>query len=54
MLVADVETPALLVDAAALAAAGVSEGLIRISVGLEGASDILDDLGQALRAAQRA
>ena len=41
-------------DATALAAAGVGEGLIRISVGLEGASDILDDLGQALRAAQKA
>jgi O-acetylhomoserine (thiol)-lyase len=41
-------------DAAALAAAGVGEELIRISVGLEAASDILDDLGQALRAAQKA
>jgi O-acetylhomoserine (thiol)-lyase len=40
--------------AAALAAAGVGEELIRVSVGLEAASDILDDLGQALRAAQRA
>ena len=40
-------------DAAALAAAGVGEELIRISVGLEAASDILDDLGQALRASQR-
>jgi O-acetylhomoserine (thiol)-lyase len=40
-------------DAAALAAAGVSEELIRVSVGLEAASDILDDLGQALRAAQK-
>ncbi len=41
-------------DAAALAAAGVGEELVRISVGLEAASDILDDLGQALRAAQKA
>ena len=41
-------------DAAALAAAGVSEELVRISVGLEAAGDILDDLGQALRAAQKA
>jgi O-acetylhomoserine (thiol)-lyase len=40
-------------DAAALAAAGVGEELVRISVGLEAASDILDDLGQALRAAQK-
>jgi O-acetylhomoserine (thiol)-lyase len=41
-------------DAAALAVAGVGEELVRISVGLEAASDILDDLGQALRAAQKA
>jgi O-acetylhomoserine (thiol)-lyase len=41
-------------DAAALAAAGVGEELIRISVGLEAAGDILDDLGQALRASQKA
>jgi O-acetylhomoserine (thiol)-lyase len=40
-------------DAAALAAAGVGEELIRISVGLEAAADILDDLAQALRASQR-
>ena len=41
-------------DAAALAAAGVGEELIRISVGLEAASDIIEDLGQALRASQKA
>jgi O-acetylhomoserine (thiol)-lyase len=41
-------------DAAALTAAGVGEELVRISVGLEAASDILDDLGQALRTAQKA
>jgi O-acetylhomoserine (thiol)-lyase len=41
-------------DAAALAAAGVGEELIRISVGLEAAGDILDDLGQALHASQKA
>ncbi len=41
-------------DAAALAAAGVGEELIRISVGLEAASDIIDDFGQALRASQKA
>jgi O-acetylhomoserine (thiol)-lyase len=40
-------------DAAALAAAGVGEELIRISVGLEAAGDIIDDLAQALRASQR-
>jgi O-acetylhomoserine (thiol)-lyase len=41
-------------DAAALAAAGVGEELVRLSVGLEASSDILDDFGQALRASQKA
>jgi O-acetylhomoserine (thiol)-lyase len=41
-------------DAAALAAAGVGEELVRVSVGLEAAGDIMDDFGQALRASQRA
>jgi O-acetylhomoserine (thiol)-lyase len=41
-------------DAAALATAGVGEELIRVSVGLEAASDIIDDLAQALRASQKA
>ena len=40
-------------DAAALAAAGISEGLIRISVGLEDPEDLVEDLGRALHAAQR-
>ena len=40
-------------DAAALAVAGVGEELIRISVGLEAASDIIEDLAQALRASQK-
>jgi O-acetylhomoserine (thiol)-lyase len=40
-------------DAAALATAGVGEELIRISVGLEAASDIIEDLAQALRASQK-
>lgn len=40
-------------DADALAAAGVGEGLIRISVGLENAKDLTNDLGRALRASQR-
>jgi O-acetylhomoserine (thiol)-lyase len=38
-------------DAAALAAAGVGEDMIRLSVGLEDAEDIIEDLRQALRAA---
>src|SRR6266404_5222089 len=41
-------------DAAALKAAGIGEGMIRLSVGLEDPEDILDDLGQALRASQKA
>jgi O-acetylhomoserine (thiol)-lyase len=41
-------------DEAALKAAGIGEELIRLSVGLEDVSDILDDLGQALRASQKA
>ncbi|MGC2778628.1 MAG: O-acetylhomoserine aminocarboxypropyltransferase [Bradyrhizobium sp.] len=40
-------------DAAQLAAAGIGEELIRLSVGIEAASDIIDDLGQALRASQK-
>jgi O-acetylhomoserine (thiol)-lyase len=40
-------------DAAQLKAAGVGEELIRLSVGIEGASDIIDDLGQALHRSQR-
>jgi O-acetylhomoserine (thiol)-lyase len=36
-----------------LSAAGVGEELVRLSVGLESATDITDDLGQALRASQR-
>ncbi|HZB93152.1 MAG TPA: O-acetylhomoserine aminocarboxypropyltransferase [Stellaceae bacterium] len=41
-------------DAAALAAAGIGEDMVRLSVGLEDAEDIIDDLAQALRASQRA
>ena len=40
-------------DAAALAAAGVGEEMIRLSVGLEDAGDLIDDLGQALRASRK-
>ena len=36
-----------------LAAAGVGEDMVRLSVGLEAAEDIIGDLGQALRASQR-
>jgi O-acetylhomoserine (thiol)-lyase len=41
-------------DAAQLKAAGLGEELVRISVGLEAASDIVEDLAQALRASQKA
>ena len=41
-------------DAAALRAAGIGEGLVRLSVGLEDPDDLVGDLDQALRAAARA
>ncbi len=41
-------------DAAQLAAAGIGEELVRLSVGIEAAADIIDDLGQALRISQKA
>lgn len=40
-------------DAAGLESAGVSEDMVRLSVGLEDAADIIDDLAQALRASQK-
>ncbi|MGE5146516.1 MAG: PLP-dependent transferase, partial [Candidatus Eiseniibacteriota bacterium] len=40
-------------DAAALKAAGISEGLVRLSVGLEDPDDLIGDLKQALRAAAK-
>src|SRR6202051_4264724 len=41
-------------NAAQLKDAGVGEELERLSVGIEAAADIIDDLGQALRASQKA
>ena len=41
-------------DAAQLKAAGIGEELVRLSVGIESATDIIDDLGQALRISQKA
>ena len=41
-------------DAAALAAAGIGEGMVRLSIGLEDARDLVDDLDRALRRAARA
>ncbi|CAO3419454.1 O-acetylhomoserine aminocarboxypropyltransferase [Azospirillum endophyticum] len=40
-------------DAEALAAAGVGEDMIRLSIGLEDCEDLIDDLKQALRAATK-
>ena len=40
-------------DTAALKEAGIGEGMIRLSVGLEDPDDLIDDLGPALRAAQK-
>jgi O-acetylhomoserine (thiol)-lyase len=40
-------------NAEQLKAAGIGEELVRLSVGIESAQDIIDDLGQALRASQR-
>jgi O-acetylhomoserine (thiol)-lyase len=40
-------------DAEQLKTAGIGEELVRLSVGIEAASDITDDLGSALRASQR-
>ncbi len=40
-------------DDAALAAAGISPGTVRLSIGLEHADDLIEDLARALRASQR-
>jgi hypothetical protein len=41
-------------DAVALAAAGITEGLLRVSVGLEDEADLVADFAQALEAARAA
>jgi O-acetylhomoserine (thiol)-lyase len=41
-------------DEQALEAAGISEGLIRISVGIENIDDLMEDIGRGLRASQKA
>ena len=40
-------------DGAALRAAGITEGTVRLSVGLENAEDLVEDLERGLRAAQK-
>jgi O-acetylhomoserine (thiol)-lyase len=41
-------------DDAALRQAGIGPGTIRLSIGLEDADDLIDDLGRALKAAEKA
>jgi len=41
-------------DEQSLAAAGITQGTIRLSIGLEDADDLIDDLKRALKAAERA
>ena len=41
-------------DDDALARGGISQGTIRLSIGLEDSADLLDDLKRALKAAERA
>ena len=41
-------------DTAQLKTAGIGEELVRLSVGIESASDIIDDLAQAFRISQKA
>jgi O-acetylhomoserine (thiol)-lyase len=41
-------------DDAALAAAGIGPGTIRLSIGLEDADDLIDDLKRAFKAAEKA
>jgi O-acetylhomoserine (thiol)-lyase len=40
-------------DAAALRAAGITEGTVRLSIGLENCDDLIEDLGRALYASQK-
>ena len=37
----------------ALARAGIAEGLVRLSIGLEDAQDLIDDLARALSVSQK-
>jgi O-acetylhomoserine (thiol)-lyase len=40
-------------DVAALQAAGITEGTVRLSIGLEDADDLIEDLSRALKASQK-
>ena len=46
-------TPHFRMDSAALAAAGIGEGTLRLSIGLEDPDDLIDDLARALKTAQK-
>ena len=41
-------------DDAALSSAGITQGTIRLSIGLEDPDDLIDDLKRALKAAEKA
>jgi O-acetylhomoserine (thiol)-lyase len=41
-------------DDAALLSAGITQGTIRLSIGLEDPDDLIDDLKRALKAAEKA
>jgi O-acetylhomoserine (thiol)-lyase len=40
-------------DNAALLASGITEGTVRLSIGLENQEDLIEDLSRALRASQK-
>ena len=40
-------------DAAALQSAGIAEGTIRLSIGLEDPDDLIDDLKRGLKSAEK-
>jgi len=40
-------------DEPALRAAGITEGTVRLSIGLEDAGDLIEDLSRALHASQK-
>jgi O-acetylhomoserine (thiol)-lyase len=46
-------TTHLRVSAEELATIGISEGTVRLSVGLEDADDLIEDLGRALKLSQK-
>ena len=51
---AAIEAVGRVVDDAALAAAGIGQGTVRLSIGLEDPDDLIDDLKRALKLAEKA